>query len=156
MIAKSEKATGNTYTLICNSSYYLEWQRVMNAWIIAHRTDGAFLYSKASNGYVDLGATYQSYEFAGNKLIIKLDRTLDVEFPTRKYAMILDLTADASTGKPAMQFLTFKGGDFIHNFIVGVGGKSGLASGEVSSPVAGNKIINWGYSGVENNSCAIS
>ena len=28
------------------------------------------------------------------------------------------------------------------------GGKSGLASGEVSSPVAGYKLVNWGYGGV--------
>lgn len=66
----------------------------------------------------------------------------------RKFGIILDLTADAATGKPAMAFFTFKGGDFIHNVIVGVGGRSGLASGEVSSPVAGSKLVNWGYGGV--------
>lgn len=147
MVAKSEKAQGNTYTLICNTAFYNEWQRVMSAWIGDRKTDGAFLYSKASNGYVDLGATYESYTYGGNKLIVKIDRTIDVEFPTRKFAMILDLTADAATGKPAMAYFTFKGGDFIHNFINGVGGKSGLASGEVSSPVAGSKLINWGYAG---------
>ena len=120
MTAKSEKATGNTYTLICNSAFYTEWQRTMNAWIIAHKTDGAFLYSKATNGMVDLGATYQSYEWAGNKIIVKIDRSLDVEFPNRKYAMILDLTADSATGKPAIAYFTFKNGDFVRNTILGV------------------------------------
>jgi hypothetical protein len=43
---------------------------------------------------------------------------------------------------------TFKGGELIHNWITGVGGKSGLAHGEVSSPVAASKLINWGYAGV--------
>ena len=43
---------------------------------------------------------------------------------------------------------TFKGGQFIHNVIKGVGGTTGLASGEVSSPVAGTKIVNFGYSGI--------
>lgn len=27
------------------------------------------------------------------------------------------------------------------------GGRSGLASGEVSSPVAASKLVNWGYAG---------
>ena len=148
MVAKSEKPQGNSYMLICNTAFYNEWQRVMNAWIVAHKTDGSFLFSKGSNGYVDLGATYESYTFGGNKISVKIDRCFDVEFPTRKYAALLDLTADAATGKPAMAFFTFKGGDIIHNVIVGVGGKSGLASGEVSSPVAGSKIVNWGYGGV--------
>ena len=148
MVAKSEKPQGNSYMLICNTAFYNEWQRVMNAWIVAHKTDGSFLFSKGANGYVDLGATYESYTFGGNKISVKIDRCFDVEFPTRKYAALIDLTADASTGKPAMAFFTFKGGDIIHNVIVGVGGKSGLASGEVSSPVAGSKLVNWGYGGV--------
>ena len=28
------------------------------------------------------------------------------------------------------------------------GGADGLTSGEVSSPVAGSKIVNWGYSAI--------
>lgn len=76
-----------------------------------------------------------------NKIIFKVDRTLDVEFPTRKYGFIIDMTADSASGKAAMNFFTFKGGELIRNTINGVGMKSGLASGEVSSPVAGYKII---------------
>lgn len=148
MVAKSEKPQGNKYMLLCNTAFYNEWQRVMSAWIGDRHTDGTFLYSKASNGYVDLGATYESYTWGGNTISVKIDRSLDVEFPTRKYGIILDLTADAATGRPAMAFFTFKGGDFIHNVITGVGGKTGLASGEVSSPVAGVKLVNWGYAGV--------
>ena len=153
MVAKSEKPQGNQYMLLCNTAFYNEWQRVMNAWIVAHKTDGSFLYSKGTNGYVSLGATYESYTFGGNTISVKIDRCFDVEFPTRKYAALIDLTADAATGKPALAFFTFKGGDIIHNVITGVGGKSGLASGEVSSPVAGSKLVNWGYGGV-NYCCA--
>ena len=79
MVAKSEKAQGNKYMILCNTAFYTEWQRVMSSWIIAHKTDGTFLYSKATNGYVDLGATYQSYEFGGNVISVKIDRALDVE-----------------------------------------------------------------------------
>lgn len=148
LVAKSEKPQGNNFMILCNTAYYNEWQRIANAWIVAHKTDGSFLYSMASNGNVNLGATYESYTWAGNTVTFKVDRSLDVEFPTRKFAMFLDLTADSATGKPAMAFFTFKGGDLIHNVIVGVGGTSGLASGEVSSPVAGSKLVNWGYAGV--------
>ena len=153
MVAKSEKPQGNQYMLLCNTAFYNEWQRVMSAWVVAHKTDGSFLFSKGTNGYVNLGATYESYTFGGNTISVKIDRCFDVEFPTRKYAALIDLTADAATGKPALAFFTFKGGDIIHNVITGVGGKSGLASGEVSSPVAGSKLVNWGYGGV-NYCCA--
>lgn len=148
MVAKSAKPHGNKYMLLCNTPFYSDWQRVMSAWITAHKTDGTFLYSKASNGYVDLGATYQSYEWGANTITVKIDRCLDIEFPTRKYGIILDLSSDDTTGRPAMAFFTFKGGDFIHNEVVGAGGRTGLASGEVSSPVAAMKLINWGYGGV--------
>ena len=47
-----------------------------------------------------------------------------------------------SRKKSAM--FTLKNGDFITNKYVGVGGLNGLSSGEVSSPVAGSKVINWG------------
>lgn len=43
---------------------------------------------------------------------------------------------------------TLKGGDFIQNRFPGVGGLDGLSSGVVSSPVAGSKLIVWGYSGI--------
>ena len=120
MVAKSEKPQGNQYMLLCNTAFYNEWQRVMNAWIVAHKTDGSFLYSKGTNGYVNLGATYESYTYGGNTISVKIDRCFDVEFPTRKYAALIDLTADAATGKPALAFFTFKGGDIIHNVITGV------------------------------------
>lgn len=83
-----------------------------------------------------------------NKVIVKIDRSLDVEFPNRKYAMMLDLTADAATGKPAMGFYCFKGTSMLTNEILGVGGRNGRSSGVVSSPVAGTKLVAWGTGGV--------
>ncbi len=66
----------------------------------------------------------------------------------KAYALLLDLTADKSTGEPAMQMFTLKGGDFVTNKFPGVGGLDGLSSGIVSSAVAASKLINWGYSGI--------
>lgn len=48
--------------------------------------------------------------------MFKVDRTFSREYGMEKgYALMLDLTADKSTGEPAMQMFTLKGGDFITN-----------------------------------------
>ena len=148
LVAKCEKPQGNVFTLICNSLFYEEWNDVLGAWIDDKKTAGTFLFSKEANGYVKVGATFAAYEFGGNTLQIRLDRTLDVEFPNQKFAMLIDLTPDGTKGQAAINAFTFKGGEMIHNWIEGVGKKSGLASGPVSSPVAGSKEIMWGYNSV--------
>lgn len=147
MATKCDEPTGNSWVFICNTRMWQMVQRTMATWIRDWKTTGCFVWSQGAKDYVDLGATYQSYEFAGNKLIFRLDRSLDLEFPKKAYGMFIDLTTD-SNGTPGIMMFTFKGGDIIHNIVRGVGGKSGLESGEVSSPVAGTKIINWGYHGV--------
>lgn len=38
-----------------------------------------------------------------NKIIVKVDRCFDVEYPTRKFAAAIDLTADSASGKPAIK-----------------------------------------------------
>ena len=40
---------------------------------------------------------------------------------------------------------TLKGGQLIQNQIYGVGGKDGLSSGVVSTPVSGSKLVLFGY-----------
>lgn len=90
----------------------------MGSWLKDYKTDGAYIWSKGSNSYVKLGATYNSYEFAGNTISFVLDRSLDLEFPKKAYGMMLDLSSD--NGQPNLMFCTFKGGQLIHNTIVGV------------------------------------
>lgn len=119
----------------------------MASWLRDWKTTGCFVWSKGAKGYIDAGATYDSYSFAGNKVIFRVDRSLDLEFPKKGYGFFLDLTTD-SNGTPGVAMFTFKGGDLVHNIIKGVGGVTGLESGEVSSPVAGCKLVNWGYHGV--------
>lgn len=148
MTTKSDNPTGNHYIFICNSRMWSAIQASLSGWIRDWKTVGTFMFSKEKNDYVKVGATFSSYEFAGNTVTFKVDRALDVEFPTRQYGVFLDLTADRASGKAAINMFTFKGGELIHNIIKGVGGENGLSSGEVASPVAGSKIINWGYAGV--------
>lgn len=112
--------TGNHYCFIVNTNLWNEIQDVLGAWIKDYKTVGTFLFSKAENGYVNVGATFSSYEFAGNSVCFKVDRSLDIEFPNRKYGIFVDLTADARSGRAAMNMFTFKNGQYIHNFIKGV------------------------------------
>lgn len=148
MVLKSEKPVGNNYVFMCNTAMWNEFQRVGQSWIRDFKTNGTFAYSKAAGGNVALGATYQSYEHAGNTVIIRVERSLDIEFPNRKFGMFLDLTADSANGNPALGFYTFKRGEIVHNHLTGVGGLSGFDHGAVSSPVAASKYINFGYGAV--------
>ena len=146
--AKSDKGQGNTYVCICNTLAMEDVQQCIDLFLKDRHTDGDFLWSKGSNGYVKAGATYDAYTWMGNTIAFKLERSLDVEFPDRKYMIMLDLTPDSKTGKPALAKYTFKGTDYIENFVKGVGGLDGVSSGEVSSPVAGSKLIAWGTGSV--------
>lgn len=147
IIAKCDNAEGNTFTFVCNTIMWNQIQRVLATWLRDNKTDAAYVWSTGSKGYVNVGATYQSYTYAGNTITFKQDRSLNLEFPKKGYGFFIDLTTD-SNGTPGLMMFSFKGGDLIHNVIRGVGGTTGLESGEVSSPVAGSKIVNWGYHGI--------
>lgn len=95
-------------------------QVCIDSFLKDRHTDGDFLWSKSSNGYITAGATYDTYIWGGNTIGFKLDTSLDVEFPDRKYAVMIDLTPDSKTGKPALAQFTFKNGEFIQNEIPGV------------------------------------
>jgi hypothetical protein len=139
----------NEWMVICNSKFWDEVQLTLSGWLANFKPVGTYLWSKATNDYVDVGATYQSYQFAGNVLTFKVDRALSREFGTTKgYAVIIDLTADKAEGKPAVAMYTIKGGDYIMNTLEGVGKLSGTGSGSVASPVAASKLIATGYAGV--------
>lgn len=78
-------------------------QNTMSEFLANHRAnDGAYIYSKAANGNVKVGATYDAYTFAGNTLIIKVDRTLSIEYGDKGFGILIDLTADKASGRPAI------------------------------------------------------
>ncbi len=157
MISKSENLTGNDYTLICNS---LMWQQVndnlMNE-IAKWNPSNTLMYSKVAGTRknigesidgIQVGNTFTSYKYLGNTITLLPDRALDVEYPDEAYGFILDLTPDLANGKPAIESYTFKGADMIKTDVKGVGGLTGLEGGTASTPVAGSKMIYWGYSGI--------
>lgn len=110
------------------------------------------MYSKSANkglgGYVKVGATFDTYEYSGNQIQFIVDRALSREFPNKGYGLCLDLTADKTSGTPAIAKFSITGKEFITNKITGVGGYNGQSSGEVSSNVAGSKLVMTGYAGV--------
>ena len=148
MSDRSEKNQGNTYIFVMNTEMWYDAQNVLEKYIQSFGTNGAFMYSRATNGYVDLGATYNSFTYGGNTIILKADKSLDVEFPNKKVALCMDLTPDGKSGNEALKMFTFKNCQYVRNWMVGPGGRDGRSGGEVSTPVAGNKEIAWGYSGV--------
>lgn len=149
MNEKAENPTGNKYVFVCNEKMWQDIQIALSEWLARFKTCGTYLWSVKANEYVNVGATFNSYEIGGNQVSFKVDRTFSREWGSEKgFGLMLDLTADKVSGQPAIQMFTLKGGDFISNKYPGVGGLDGLSSGIVSSPVAASKLINWGYSGV--------
>lgn len=149
LVEKATQPTGNKFVFICNERMWNLVQGTLGEYLSRWKVNNTFMWSQAANDYVDVGATFVSYEFAGNVISFKVDRTFSREYGSDKaYSLMLDLTADKSTGEAAIQMFTLKGGDFITNKFPGVGGLDGLTSGVVSSATAASKLINWGYSGI--------
>lgn len=57
----------------------------------------------------------------GNQISFVCDRALTREYPNKGYGVCIDLTADKSTGIPAIAKFTLAGKDIIVNKILGVG-----------------------------------
>lgn len=149
MADKSQNDTGNHWVFICNRKLWHDINMVLGEYLANYRTDGTYMYSKAANkgqgGYVKVGATFNAYEYAGNSVSFTVDRSLTREYPDKGYGVCIDLTADKTTGKPAIAKFSLTGKDFMTNKILGVGGYSGKESGEVASNVAGSKLVMMGY-----------
>ena len=150
ILALNEKAktpTGNKYVFICNEAFYYQLGDVLDQYLAQYHTDGTYLYSMKANGYVEVGAKgFDTYNWMGNSISFKVDRTFSREFGDKGYALALDLTADKTSAQPPLGLFTLKGGDMMQSYLKGPGGLTGLESGEVSTPVAGAKRIIWGYS----------
>lgn len=152
MADKAQSDTGGKWVFIVNRKMWNDIQMVLGEYLANYRTDGTYMYSKNANkglgGYVKVGATFDTYEYAGNQVSFVVDRALTREYPTHGYGVCIDLTADKTTGQPALAKFSLTGKDFMTNKIVGVGGYDGKSSGEVASNVAGSKLVMMGYAGV--------
>jgi hypothetical protein len=154
MAQKAVNPTGNTFTIMVNDRLWGQTNSTLASWLKDWGSTPTMLYSKATNSAVKadnalkVGATFVSYEIAGNTVVFMVDRALSKEYPSKAYGICLDLTPDATINQPAVAAFTIKGAEFISSKFPGVGGVDGITSGIVSSPVAGSKLIVAGYSGI--------
>ena len=80
MVQKAEKPTGNKFAFIVNEKAWMDIQNKLSEWLANFHTDGAFLWSKSANGYVSVGATYDTFNFGGNQISFIVDRTFSHEY----------------------------------------------------------------------------
>lgn len=100
MVEKAEKPTGNVFTFLTNEKGWSIVQRVLGEYLSNRRTDGAYLWSNQGEGkYVKVGNTFDAYEWGGNTIVFKVDRTLSREFQD-PYFMCLDLTTGKTSAQP--------------------------------------------------------
>ena len=100
MVEKSEKPTGNHFCFVINEKMWGIVQRVLGDYLANRHTDGAYLWSKGGDGkYIKVGATFDAYEWGGNVISFKVDKTLSREF-LEPYALCLDLTTGSTSTQP--------------------------------------------------------
>ena len=148
MVEKAESPTGNHFCFMVNEKAWAIVQRVLGDYLATRHTDGAYLWSKGGEGkYIKVGTTFDAYEWGGNTISFKVDRTLSREF-VDPYFLCIDLTTGKTSTQPPVAMYSLKGKDYIFNEVLGVGGRSGGDSGVVSSPVAGGMMTIHGYAGI--------
>lgn len=153
LIDQCDSETGNKWAFICNRKLFMDFQNTMMEYLADNKTDGTFLYSKETKSYLKVdswkvGATFSTYLFGGNSVTFMPDRALTREYPDKGYGVLIDLTADKTTGTPAIAKFALTNKDVIINKIEGVGGANGQTSGNVSSNVAATKMVMHTYAGI--------
>ena len=144
MRQKSKKSQGNQYVFIINELLWDDVQKNLRTFLKDWKTNGTVFFSQKKGGTVEIGATFETYNFAGNQLTFMVDKSLSLEFPERPYGLCLDLTADLVGGRPAIQNFALKGKTLVKNVVKGVGSEET----NVASLVAASTIVYTGYSSV--------
>jgi len=79
--AKAEQPTGNTYMFIVNEKAWYDLQDLFDEYLAQYHAEGTYLWSKKANDYVSVGAkAFDSYNYGGNTLVFKVDRTFSREY----------------------------------------------------------------------------
>lgn len=78
---KAEKPTGNHYVFIVNEKAWYDLQDILDTWLAQYHTDGTYLWSAKAGDYVSVGAKgFDTYNYGGNSISFKVDRTFSREF----------------------------------------------------------------------------
>ena len=149
MVEKSDNDTGNIYAVVCNSRLWQLFGKLMKDDLrFTAPNDGSWFYSKEKGKNVKVGSTFTSYHVQGNTITFMPDRSLGQEYPDHGYGIFLDTGVDLNTGRPNLALFTLKGSEMIQGNLNGMGGQTGIASGEVSTGVAGSQYHLLGFAGV--------
>jgi hypothetical protein len=144
---KAETRQGNHWTYICNDKFWNKFNKLMKNDLRFIAQDGSYFWSKEKGGSIKVGATYSSYEFAGNTITVMVNQALSIEYSDRAYAIMLDVGKDMVSGRPNIAMFTLEGSEIITGNLNGMGGADGNTSGEISSSIHGSSYHLLGYSG---------
>jgi hypothetical protein len=119
MTQKAKDATGNHYTFIVNDRLWGQINSLLGDWLKLWGSTPTVLYSKEARSFVKadnptrVGATFVSYEIAGNTVDFMVDRALTKEYDRKGYGVCLDMSPDVSLNQPAIAAFTLEGAEFI-------------------------------------------
>ncbi|MCF0114377.1 MAG: hypothetical protein HUJ56_03410 [Erysipelotrichaceae bacterium] len=114
--------------------------RVLMKYLQDFKSDNTLFYSKVNGGSrYKVGASFSSYEFNGNSISFKQDRTLTREYPM-PFAMCLDFTGGKVSATPPIQLFSLKGKDLMVSKLHG----PGYGESVVSTMVAGGAMTAMG------------
>jgi hypothetical protein len=143
MTQKSDDPQGNHYIFVCNEQMQAIINRVLMKHLQEFKTDGNFFYSKVDGKNYKVGATFNSYEYNGNVISFRCDRTLTREY-SMPFAMCIDFSCNKSNGNPAIQKFSMKGKDYMPFKMDG----PGYGVENVSTTVAGGVRGIMGHQGL--------
>lgn len=144
MVQKADDPQGNHFIFICNEKMMAIINKVLMAYLKDFQTDGALFYSKVNGGsHYKVGASFNSYEFNGNTITFKVDRTLSREY-LMPFAMCIDFTGGKTSATPPISLFSLKGKDLMLSKLHG----PGYGESVVSTMVAGGAMTAMGYGGI--------
>lgn len=145
---KMPKRTGNTILLTTGMEGYKMFNRLMRA---EHKSswasDSGSSYVQTKNGKITLGAEYNGFTFAGNKLLVSVNNTFDHEANVSSLdsngkktdsSKFLFLDVSSYDGVQNLQMIAKDGRSFITGELDGIGGQDGKTSGKVSTLLDGS------------------
>lgn len=143
MAQKADSPIGNHWIFACNEQFWAIFNRRLAKYLEEFKTDGTLFYSKANGVGYKVGATFSSYEFAGNTISFTVNRALTREYKL-PFAMCIDFTGGRTGSTAPINLYTLKGKDLVFNTLQGVGERDG----EVSTLVAGSAMTAQGYASI--------
>lgn len=146
VVKRTGKTTGNNITVVCNWEGHIQAQNAMEEKLRAFAMNGAYYYSMKAKGEVDLGATYNSYNYAGNTITFAVDEALKEHYDDHGYMIFID--TGMNEGRPNIAGFTIKGRELLRGTLKGMGGIDGRTSGDIASSVDGVRHEILGQSGI--------